>query len=155
MMNSNEVLILFSLYITILLEKSQKKRVKPHLDSWRMSNIRVLQALDLSLVKTIFFFCSLWNFQGNLHTSHKGHRHREILSSANKGPDPQDIEISCSSIYANEALQLTAATGLAHCFQDDDISQLLDFIQLAILILASCVPRFIPATNKKRKERRD
>lgn len=69
MMNSSEVLILFSLYITILLEKSQKK-AKPHLDSWRISNIRVLQALDLPLVITIPFFHSLWNFQGSLHTCH-------------------------------------------------------------------------------------
>lgn len=68
------------------------------------------------------------------HMSYKSHRHCEIISSANNGPDPQCIEISLSSIYAEEASQLTAATGLAHCFQHDGISHLLDFIELAVLI---------------------
>lgn len=66
--------------------------------------------------------------------SYKSHRHCGILSSANDGPDPQCIESSLSSIYANEDFQLTAATGLVHCQQHDDISQLLDFIELVILI---------------------
>lgn len=84
--------------------------------------------------------------------SYKSHRHCEILSSANSGPDPQYTEISHSSIYANEAFQLPATTGLAHCFQLDDISQLLDFIALPILILASCVPGSIPPTNKRERK---
>lgn len=33
MMNSNEMLILFSLYITLLLEKNLKKKIPTHLDS--------------------------------------------------------------------------------------------------------------------------
>lgn len=86
------------------------------------------------------------------HMSYKSHRHCEILSSANNGPDHQYIEISHSSIYANEAFQLMAATGLAHCFQHGDISQLLDFLEFAILVLSSCVPRSIPPTNKRERK---